>query len=43
MIVGNITHHIETLIGKLKKNPMSLNIRLALIQCYCLEADWQKP
>ncbi|MBE9578304.1 MULTISPECIES: type VI secretion system accessory protein TagJ [Moraxella] len=42
MIIDNITHHIETLISQLKKDPMNLNARLALIQCYCLEADWQK-
>lgn len=42
MIINNITHYIETLISQLKKDPMNLNARLALIQCYCLEADWQK-
>lgn len=42
MIINHIAHHIETLISQLKKDPMNLNARLALIQCYCLEADWQK-
>lgn len=42
MIIDHITHHIETLISQLKKDPMNLNARLALIQCYCLDADWQK-
>lgn len=42
MSINTISHHIKTLINHLRKTPMDLNARLALIQYYCLDADWQQ-
>lgn len=38
----NIQSDIESLIGHIKTFPMDIEARLALVQMYCLDANWEK-